>query len=60
MVHREVLGNGIQEELRVDGRRVIHYVHIGVSVVRVRLTSVYEVGGDTRSHCLRCLGCTCA
>ena len=47
MVHREVLGNGIQEELRVDGRSVVHYVHIGVPVVRVRLARVQEVGGHT-------------
>ena len=40
MVHREVLGDGIQEELWVDGRRVVHYVHIGVPVVRVRLVRV--------------------
>jgi hypothetical protein len=33
MVHREVLGDGIEEEFRVDGRRVVHYVHIGVTVV---------------------------
>ena len=60
MVHREVLGNGIQEELRVEGCRVVHYVHIGVTIVGVRLARVQEVGGDTRSHGLRCLGGTCS
>ena len=53
MVHREVLGNGIEEELRVDGRGVVHYVHIGVPIVRVHLTRVQEVGGDTWSHGMR-------
>ena len=53
-----MLGDGVHEELRVKGRRVVHYVHIGVPVVRVRLSRVYEVGGDTWSHGLRCLGGT--
>ncbi len=60
MAHREMLGNGIEEELRVDGSRVVDYVYIGVPVVRVRLTRVQKVGGDTWSHGLRCLGGTCS
>jgi hypothetical protein len=56
MVHRKVLGDGIHEELRVEVRRVVHYIHIGVPVVRVCLSRVYEVGGDAWSHGLRCLG----
>ena len=55
-----MLGDGVHEELRVEGRRVVHYVHIGVPVVRVRLSRVYEVGGDTWSHGLRCLRGTCS